>query len=683
MPGARVAILTVSDTASLDASADRSGPIIQSILTQNGYVCTHLQVVPDDETRIRAVVLAWCDQGDVDWIITTGGTGFGVRDRTPEAIRPLLDREASGIVHLLLNASLQATPLAALSRPVAGTIKNTLIVTLPGSVKAVQENMAALLQAGVATHALELIRGGSGQRVHADLAKEGIRIVGEGSVASGSSAGPAPSTGVGSPASRSGHIHDHDHAHLHHDHDHGHGHHTPKPRSVLSHDPALPAHTRHRESPYPLVSVAEALLTVLREVQPLPVYEEAVTSRLKGCVIAEDVFAPQNVPTTFSTNVDGYALRCDNRPPGIYKVLTSRTHNLSVPLPPGTIFRINTGGPLPAGTDAVIMVEDTRLHSTHRSPAGEEVEENEVETLAQVPRGENVREPGSDVRQGDLVLERGTVVNSAGGEIGTLAFVGRTMVRTFRKPIVALLSTGNELLDVQSPNPLPSDGWGGIWDTNRPSLQAALEGMGYEVFDLGIVPDTLEAHIGILRRGLESADLILTTGGTSMGVGDLLKPVIENYLNGTVHFGRVKVKPGKPTTFATIPTPNGRTERVPLFALPGNPASALVTFHVFVIPALRRLGGWPQDRCRLPSMRVQIQETLRLDPRPEYHRAIIRATPDGFKAYSTGGQRSSRVASLKGANGLIALPPRAEKGPSRLEIGDYIEAIVIGELQME
>ena len=115
-------------------------------------------------------------------------------------------------------------------------------------------------------------------------------------------------------------------------------------------------------------------------------------------------------------------------PPGIYTVLTPRTHLLSTPLPPGCIFRINTGGPLPAGADAVIMVEDTRLRSTHRTPLGEEVEEAEVETLVQVPRGENVRDPGSDVRQGDLVLERGTVVNSAGGEVGTLAFVGRTKV---------------------------------------------------------------------------------------------------------------------------------------------------------------------------------------------------------------------------------------------------------------
>ncbi|RPD66868.1 hypothetical protein L226DRAFT_529269 [Lentinus tigrinus ALCF2SS1-7] len=690
MSAARVAILTVSDTASLDPSADSSGPVIQGLLTQNGYVCTHLQIVPDDEIRIRSVILAWCDQGDIDWIVTTGGTGFGVRDRTPEAIKPLLEREAAGIVHLLLSASLQATPLAALSRPVAGTIKNTLITTLPGSAKAVMENINALLQAGVMNHAIELIRGGKGQHVHASLAAEGVRIGGgspvisEGSIARAPSIGRAPSVGLAPspdpPIASPGSINSRG-AHHHHYHDHGHGHSTPKPRSVLSQDPTLPAHTRLRESPYPLVTVSEAILTILREIQPLPVYAEPVTPKLRGFVIAEDVYAPQDVPATLSTNVDGYALRSTD-PPGIYKVLASRTHNLSQPLPPGTIFRINTGGPLPAGSDAVIMVEDTRLYSTQKSPTGDEVEEKEVETLAQIPRGENVREPGSDVRQGELVLERGTVVNSAGGEVGTLAFVGRRTVRAFRKPVVALLSTGNELLDVQSPSPLPSDGWGGIWDTNRPSLQAALEGLGYEVMDLGIVPDNLEAHITALRRGLDYADLILTTGGTSMGVGDLLKPVIEHHLGGTVHFGRVRVKPGKPTTFATIPTSEGRTERVPLFALPGNPASALVTFHVFVIPALRKLGGWPQDRCRLPSVRVQIQESLRLDPRPEYHRAMIKATPDGFRAYSTGGQRSSRVASLKGANGLIALPPRTEKGPSKLEIGDYVEAIVIGELEM-
>ncbi|KAH9855051.1 MoaB/Mog domain-containing protein [Lenzites betulinus] len=669
MSGASVAILTVSDTAAADASADRSGPTIQSILIEKGFVCKHLVIVPDDEIRIRSVVLGWCDQGDVDWIITTGGTGFGVRDRTPEAIKPLLEREAPGLVHLLLSSSLNSTPLAALSRPVAGTIRHTLIITLPGSVKAVQENLAALLSTNVVEHALELVRGGSGRAVHAALAAEGVRV-------------PGGSVAAASVSSRSGSVSAAGGAHHHHHHQHGHDHAPPTPRSVLSQDPALPAHTRQRESPYPLVSVAEAYLTILREISPSSVAEAPVSAKLRGHVIAEDVFAPQNVPSTYSTNVDGYALRSTD-PPGVYEVLDHRTHALSAPLPEGAVFRVNTGGPLPAGADAVIMVEDTRLHSTKRTAAGEEYEEYEIETLAQVPPRENVREPGSDVRQGELVLERGTVVSGAGGEVGTLAFVGRTKVSVVRRPVVALLSTGNELLDVQSPNPFPSHGWGGIWDTNRPSLQAAIEGLGYEVVDLGIVPDSLEAHVDALRRSLEVADLVLTTGGTSMGVGDLLKPVIERHLGGTVHFGRVRVKPGKPTTFATVPTPGGRSERVPLFALPGNPASALVMFHVFVIPALRKLGGWPEDRCRLPSVRVQIQESMRLDSRPEYHRAVIKASPVGFKAYSTGGQRSSRVASLKGANGLVALPPRGERGPSKLEIGDLVEAILIGEVLME
>ena len=144
---------------------------------------------------------------------------------------------------------------------------------------------------------------------------------------------------------------------------------------------------------------------------------------------------------------------------------------------------------MPVDTDAVIMVEDTRLVSTAKDEDGNDAKELEVETLVSVPTGDNVRQPGSDVKEGELVLSKGSLLRSTGGEIGTLAFVGRTRVRAHRKPVVAVLSTGNELLDVLSPNPLPSDGWGGIWDTNRPSLQAALIGLGYEVIDLGIVPD--------------------------------------------------------------------------------------------------------------------------------------------------------------------------------------------------
>jgi gephyrin len=429
------------------------------------------------------------------------------------------------------------------------------------------------------------------------------------------------------------------------------------------------------------ISLEDALNIIVNEIQPLGVVSLPVTPALAGNILGEDVYAPQNVPSSKTTSVDGYALRSSD-PPGAYKVLTSRTHALTDVLPEGSIFRINTGGPLPAGADTVIMVEDTELLSTAEDANGQDAEEKEVKTLVQVPPGDNVREPGSDVHKGDLVLQRGEVLTSLGGEVGTLTFVGRKEVKVHRKPIVAILSTGNELLDLQSPNPLPSDGWGGIWDTNRPSLQAALEGMGYNVVDLGIVADDIDAHVKAIKQGLERADLLLTTGGTSMGASDLLKPVIERQFGGTIHFGRVSMKPGKPTTFASIPTAQGEHERKFIFALPGNPASALVTFYVFVIPALRKLGGWPGKRCHLPRVRVKLGDAMRLDPRVEFHRVIVKAGEEGLLATSTGGQRSSRVASLSGANGLVQLPIKSAGGPDRLEAGSYADAVIIGELQM-
>ncbi|GLB34197.1 putative molybdenum cofactor biosynthesis protein [Lyophyllum shimeji] len=647
-----VAVLTVSDRASLDSSADVSGPTIQTILNeqQGKFKCAHRQIVPDDIVPIQGAVKRWSQQEDIDWIITTGGTGFGVRDLTPEAIKPLLEREAPGLVHLLLSTSLNHTPLAALSRPVAGTIGRTLIVTLPGSVKAVKENLQALLNAGLVEHAIDLIKGGEGRRVHAQLAE-----------ASGEAPRPAAS-------------------HHHHDHHHHHGyvHHAPQPRTTLSHDPSASVSARHRQSPYPLVSLQEALRFIESNVQPLAITTCRVDPTLKGHVLASDIYAPNNVPPCPTTNVDGYALRSTD-PPGVYKVLTSQTHSLSHPIPSGSVYRINTGGPLPAGADAVIMVEDTRLVAIYEDPGSPlDGEEKEIETLAQVFAGENIRAPGSDVREGDLVLQKGEVIRSSGGEVGTLAFVGRKEVEVYKKPVVALLSTGNEIIDLQSAKSHSGDEWGVIFDTNRPSLQAALEGMGYQVVDLGIVPDNVDAHVAAIKRGVETADILLTTGGTSMGPTDLLKPVIERHFNGTIHFGRVTIKPGKPTTFATIPFQNGVSK--PMFALPGNPASALVTFHVFVVPALRLLGGWPQTSIHLPRVRVELQSEMYLDPRTEFHRVIIRAAPDGLKAFSTGNQRSSRVASLSGANGFVILPPKTAD-TVKLEIGNHVDAVLIGELE--
>ena len=171
-------------------------------------------------------------------------------------------------------------------------------------------------------------------------------------------------------------------------------------------------------------------------------------------------------------------------------------------------------------------------------------------------------------------------------------------------------------------------------------------------------------------------DVIITTGGVSMGELDLLKPTIERTLNGTIQFGRIAMKPGKPTTFATMPTPKGTKQ---IFALPGNPASALVTFHLFVLPALRKASGL--ENPMLPIAKVSLAQDVKLDPRPEYHRVYISVTKEGgLTAVSTGGQRSSRVGSLRGANGLLALPSSKDTGIHSMKKGELVDAMIIGRL---
>ena len=185
-------------------------------------------------------------------------------------------------------------------------------------------------------------------------------------------------------------------------------------------------------------------------------------------------------------------------------------------------------------------------------------------------------------------------------------------------------------------------------------------------------PGTLEAT---LKNALDKVDVIITTGGVSMGELDLLKPTIERSLGGTIHFGRVAMKPGKPTTFATIPASPPKL----IFALPGNPASALVTFHLFVLPSLRKASG--MEKPALPMAKVSLAEDVKLDPRPEYHRVFISVTEGGgLVAVSTGMQRSSRVGSLSGANGLLCLPSSKEVEKGSFSKGEVVNAMILGRL---
>lgn len=369
---------------------------------------------------------------------------------------------------------------------------------------------------------------------------------------------------------------------------------------------------------------------------------------------------------------DGYAVIASDGP-GEYDV-AFEAHAGTSPhvLSPGSIAYIGTGGPLPEGADAVVQIEDTESVC----PRGGD-DPWRVKIMRQVAAGHDVRQVGSDMAAGEVALAAGHFVGAA--EIGILATVGATTVAVHRQPVVAVLSTGDEVQEPSAPSLSP----GKVRDANRAMLLAAAAGAGACSVDLGIACDSAERVEAALDAAIAAgADVLLTTGGVSMGDKDFIKPLLQR--RGTIFFGKVCMKPGKPLTFARIPVPHtGRSLLV--FGLPGNPVSSLVTFHLVVVPCLRKLQGWGDPTLR--RVHVRTAGDIKMDPeRPEYHRAIARwALAPGAEegtvggelvADSTGGQISSRILSLRSANVLLEIP-RA-KGVVRA--GSVVSALVIGDL---
>lgn len=656
----KAAILVVSTTAAQDPSTDAATATLEDVFDRDGagqWDVVNKSIVTDSIVDIQRQIMSWTDTADaVNLVVTTGGTGFAVQDHTPEAVVALLHKQAPGLVHGMIAASLDVTPFAMMSRPVAGVRNTTIVVTLPGSPKGARENLQAIIK--LLPHACIQASGANSRQLHSGGVKKLEQEAGVGA--------------AGSHQGCSSHGHHH-----HHGHGHGHGNlvrHTKPDSSPLSNDPSLGPTRRHRESPYPMLSVEDALDAIQKQT-PAPTTEtRKVDKDLVGAVLAEDVKARENVPAFRASIVDGYAVVVPNDGDmrGIFPVVSvsHASPGQVAPLKEGEITRITTGAPLPAGATAVIMVEDTVL----KSKTDDDKEEKEVEIMAEgVREGENIREVGSDIEQGSIVLRKGDQVSAAGGEIGSLAAVGVAEVKVFRRPTIAVLSTGDEIVQHDRPGELQL---GEVRDTNRPTLIAAATHCGYEVLDMGIETDKPGNLENALRDAFRNADVVITTGGVSMGELDLLKPTIERSLGGTIHFGRVAMKPGKPTTFATVPVKDNSGQRVEkvIFSLPGNPASALVTFHIFVLPSLRHLSG--VSPAGLPKVRVSLAHDFALDTaRPEYHRVVVSIGPNGLlSAASTGGQRSSKVGSLKGANALLCLP----KGPEPKKKGDHVDALLMG-----
>ncbi|KAB5523909.1 MoaB/Mog domain-containing protein [Coniochaeta sp. 2T2.1] len=659
----RAAILIVSTTAAKDPSSDAADVALRDVFSTDGggqWNVVDTKIVADNVTHIQQQIMQWTDgvEPAANLVVTTGGTGFAVSDETPEAVSALLHKQAPGLVHAMLSTSLSVTPFAMMSRPVAGVRNKTVVITLPGSVKGARENLQAVIK--TLPHACLQAAGANSRALHSG----GVKKLEE-------DAGVGPHAG--------GHHHHHGHGHAHgHGHSHGHGglvRHTKPDDNPKSNDPSLGPSRRHRSSPYPMLSVDDALKLIAQHTPAAQTITSKVDSTLVRSVLAEDVTAAENVPAFRASIVDGYAVVVpkDGNMKGVYPVVSvshAEPGKEMKPLQEGEIARITTGAPLPPGANSVIMVEDTVL----KSKTGDGLEEKEVEILAEnVKEGENIREVGSDIKQATTILSTGEQVSSVGGEIGLLAAVGVAEVKTYRRPVVGVLSTGDEIVEHDRPSSLQH---GEVRDTNRPTLLSAARDWGYEVLDLGIASDKPGSLEETLRDGLRKVDLVITTGGVSMGELDLLKPTIERSLGGTIHFGRVAMKPGKPTTFATLPVKDDDGQRASkvVFSLPGNPASALVTFHLFVLPALQQMEG--KSPAGLTKVPVVLAHDFVLDTaRPEFHRAIVSVNRDGvLEAASTGGQRSSKVGSLKGANALLALP----SGSEPLRKGVKVEALLMG-----
>ncbi len=349
----------------------------------------------------------------------------------------------------------------------------------------------------------------------------------------------------------------------------------------------------------------------------------------------EAVASAEAVPPFDNTAVDGFAVRAGDLAVGVDLRVAGTVAAGSrgdVPVGPGQAVRIMTGAPVPPGADAIVMVEDTSV----RDEGGAEV----VTVGRIVEAGSHIRPAGDDVRPGDVVVEAGTVLTA--GHLGVLATVGRTHVDVVRRPVVGVVSTGDEL--VQGGGPLER---GQIRDSNRLALLALCQRSGFHAVDLGLVPDDEDRIEGALRNGVDRCDALLTSGGVSMGDFDFVKAVLGRI--GDMRWMQVAIKPAKPFAF-------GLVDGVPVFGLPGNPVSSMVSFELFARPGLMTMAG--RDRVDRRRVRATAAGPFRRRPDGKTHFVRVRVDQDddlGFLASSAGGQGSHHLSAMAAADGLAVL----------------------------
>ena len=407
-----------------------------------------------------------------------------------------------------------------------------------------------------------------------------------------------------------------------------------------------------------LLSVSDARERILSQFQPVKTETLSLVDSLHR-VLARDVRAEDDLPLFDNSSMDGFALRAEDvtaaapDSPRSLRVVADIPAGSSptVILAPGEAARIMTGAFLPEGADAVVPVEDTDFHNRD---AGTQAPE-QVAVLKALQPGENVRRRGMDLHAGDIVLQAGRQLKPQ--DLGLLAMLGVSSVTAYRKPRVALLSSGDELVDPDAPLEK-----GKIRDSNSYTLAALIESAGAEALRLGVAKDNYESVRLLFERAVYlRSDLILSSAGVSVGAFDFVKDVIES--DGKLDFWRVNMRPGKPVAF-------GEYKGIPVIGLPGNPVSAFVGFEVFVRPAIQKLGGAPGQGRQ--AVRVRCEEQIDSDGRESYLRGEIRQIDGSLFARLTGHQGSGNLHSLVQANALLIIPAGVKCVPAGQEITAWI-----------
>jgi len=364
-----------------------------------------------------------------------------------------------------------------------------------------------------------------------------------------------------------------------------------------------------------------------------------------GLVLADAVTAVAPVPSFANSAVDGYAVRHADvvgAPDGgaglVLDVVAESAagHVVGASVGPGQAVRIMTGAPVPAGADAVVMVEDTERLAGDR---------DQVRITRPDAAGDHIRPVGDDIEPGDVVAATGVLLTPA--HVGLLSTVGRTAVSVVRRPVVGVISTGDELVPAGA-----GLGAGQIYDSNRPQLLAAVEAAGFVPMDLGHVADDADAIERVLFEGAAECDALLTSGGVSMGDHDLVKVVLDRV--GDMRWMQVAIKPAKPFAFGLLPGPAGP---VPVFGLPGNPVSSLVSFELFARPGIRTMAGHPRPHRRRVAATAGADLRRRQDGKTHFVRVVVAEGHDGALSVApTSGQGSHQLTGLAGADGLAVLP---------------------------